>query len=113
MVDESSHFSGLHKMHAIQVGHVNSPLVRQRVVLAMLINVECKKYHIHPINVLEHHDAFATVREFVGISLMSVSGFHEITYFMLSVRGCNLADGKRAAYREGFVCFFIRNILLG
>jgi hypothetical protein len=85
-------------MHTIQIGHVNSPFVRKGVVIAMFVQIECKKYHIHPINVLEHHDAFATVREFIGVALVRVSGFHELPYFVLSICGCNLADGKRATY---------------
>lgn len=60
----------------------------------MLVDEQCKKYHIHAINLLEHHDAFASVREFFGVAYMSVSGFHELPYFVFSVRGCNLADGK-------------------
>ena len=98
MVDECPHFSGLHKMHTIQVGNVNSSLIRRGGFLAMLVNVKCKKYNIHSIDVLKHNDTFATVRKFIWVALMSIPGFHKLTYFMFSICGCHLADGKRATY---------------
>ena len=104
MVDERSHLSRRHEMHTVQIRHIDSSLVREGIVLIVLRNIECKKDHIHAINVLKHHNAFATVGEFLWVVLMGVSGFHEVTYFMFPVRGCHLTNGKGAACREGFVC---------
>jgi len=73
----------------------------------MLINVECKKNHINPVDILEHNNAFTTERKFIRKVLMSISGFHEFPHFMLSVSGGHLPDGKRTACRKGFECLVV------
>jgi hypothetical protein len=98
-------------MHTVQIRHIYSSFVGKGVVLAMFINVECKKDHIDPIYVLEHNNTFAPVRKFIWIVLMSISGFHEFPHFMFSVGGRYLTNGKRAACRKGFECFLVRDIL--
>jgi hypothetical protein len=63
-------------VNTIEVRYVYTALVGRRIVLPVLVHIQCKQHNVDSVELLEHNDGLAPKRELLGIILVRVSLLH-------------------------------------